>query len=130
MFAGLAIALAIIIVIYLIVYSHELSFQGLLLKSASAYLSHHPHNYFLIFLFILLTTAATALIIFQQVSFSLLYNSNNNLFDLTNPGVLGYLNIIELLWAFRFLQDACKYVSLYSLFRGWRKCGLLVLESG
>lgn len=108
LFAGIAFALAVIILVYLVLYSQELTFQGLLLRSASSYLSLHSHNYLMIPLFLFLTILTAALFMFQHIAFSLLQTSNNNLFDFFNPGVLGYLNFIEFLWALRFLQDSCK----------------------
>jgi hypothetical protein len=50
------------------------------------------------------------LIIFQQLAFSSKANSDSNYWNFSNPGVLGIFNIIEFIWGFQFLRDACKYV--------------------
>ena len=57
-----------------------------------------------------MTIGLIALIFFQQIAFSLRGTKNNNLFDLSNPGVFGIFNIIELIWGIRFLKDSCIYV--------------------
>ena len=89
-------------------FRNELKFQGLMLQYGTQFLMEKPINFIYIPIFLLLTAGLFALIMFQHISFSYLISWNNNLFDLSNPGIWGILNIIELLWGLRFLKDACK----------------------
>ena len=80
-----------------------------MLKAGANFLSEKWGNFLLIPLFILFCFGHIALIFFQQIAFSMRWSKNNNLFDLSNPGVFGILNIIELIWGFRFLKDGCMF---------------------
>ena len=105
--AGVAVLAIVVLVCYLLLYGNELRFQGLMLKLGTSFLAEKWTVFLFIPLFLLFSAGLVALIFFQQVAFSLRWSRNNNLFDLSNPGVFGILNIIELLWGVRFLKDAC-----------------------
>ena len=107
MIAGVAVLAIVVLVCYLLLYGNELRFQGLMLKLGTSFLAEKWTVFLFIPLFLLFSAGLVALIFFQQVAFSLRWSRNNNLFDLSNPGVFGILNIIELLWGVRFLKDAC-----------------------
>lgn len=93
-------------------YQKELVFQGLILKSSVRFLTERPLNFWDILIWIIFTGGLIAIILFQQLSFSYYNRKNNNLYDLSNPGIWGILNIIEYIWGLRFLKDSCSFVTI------------------
>ena len=91
-------------------YSGELRLQGIFLSYAHRFLHDWTGTFGYMVLFIVFMVAFIALIVFQHVAFTSKRGSgaNNNFWDFTNPGVLGVFNIIEFIWGFQFLRDACK----------------------
>ena len=116
----------VVLVFYLLLYGNELRFQGLMLKLGTSFLAEKWTVFLFIPLFLLFSAGLVALIFFQQVAFSLRWSRNNNIFDLSNPGVFGILNIIELVWGVRFLKDACTLGlrQSYTWYRGRRWTGI------
>lgn len=110
--AGISFALAIIIFCMFWFYSNELRLQGIFLDYARTFLHDCTGTFAYIPLFLVLMAAFVALIVFQHLAFSSKNNKNNDYWDFTNPGVLGILNILEFIWGFQFLRDACTNVSM------------------
>jgi H+/Cl- antiporter ClcA len=100
--------LALIIVLMGVLYRNALRLQGIFLDYARRLLAERSSTFVYIPIFILLTAIAFALFLLQHLAFSSKGHSNNNYFDFSNPGVLGWLNIIEFLWILQFLRDSCK----------------------
>ena len=97
-----------------------------MLKLGTEFLGEKWVNFLFLILFVLCNIGLIALILFQQVAFSMRWKgSNNDLFDLANPGVFGIFNIIELLWGTRFLKDACifAYIQLSLSYQETRSIG-------
>jgi len=92
------------------VYSNQLRLQGIFLDYSRRFLHEVSSTLFYIPIFIIFKIGLFALFIFQHCAFSSSHHSNNNFFDFSNPGFLGVLNILELIWGLRFLRDACNYV--------------------
>jgi len=88
-------------------YSAQLRLQGIFLEYARRFLHDWMAVYAYIPLFMLFLAGLIALFMFQHLAFSSKGVSNSDLWDFSNPGVLGVLNIIEFIWAFQFLRDAC-----------------------
>ena len=99
---------ALLILVYVMPNGAEIRLQGVLLRYAGRFLQEQPFTFLLVALWVQLVLGLFALVVFQQVGFSFRSRQNNNLFDLLNPGLLGILNIIELLWGLQFLKNACK----------------------
>jgi hypothetical protein len=97
-------------------YSNSLRIQGIFLDYARQFLHEVKGTFAYIFIFLLFLTGLIALIVFQHVAFSSKSHSNSNFWDFTNPGFLGVLNILEFIWAFQFLRDACKSYTIQSIF--------------
>ena len=58
----------------------------------------------------LLALGLVALIVWQHCCFSSQFASNRNFFDFNNTGFWEILNILEFIWAFQFLRDACTFL--------------------
>ncbi len=86
--------LAIIISVMGILYRNSLRLQGLFLDYSKTFISINPHVLAYIPLFINSNLALLCLFIFQHAAFSSKHNSNSNFFDFSNPGILGWLNLI------------------------------------
>jgi hypothetical protein len=99
--------LAIIIFSMFWFYSNELRLQGIFLDYACRFLHDASGTFAYIPLFLLLTAGLIALFVFQHLAFSSKGTKNSNYWDFSNPGFLGILNIIEFIWGFQFLRDAC-----------------------
>ena len=112
--AVLAVLIAVVLIVDLCLYRNELRFQGIMLKYASRFLSENPSNFVYLLFFLLLMVGLFALFLFQHICFSNIRRVNNNFFDFANPGVLGILNILELLWGLQFLRDACNFAATQS----------------
>lgn len=104
---GVSVLAIILIIVYYVLNRDEIHLQGVLLSYGARFLSENPFNFFLVLIWLQMVVGLGALIVFQQVGFSFRSRSNNNLFDLLNPGFLGVLNIIELIWGLQFLKCAC-----------------------
>lgn len=105
--AVFAFVLAIIIFCMFFFYSAELRLQGIFLEYARRFLHDWMAVYAYIPLFMFFTAGLIALFMFQHLAFSSKGVANSDLWDFSNPGALGVLNIIEFIWAFQFLRDAC-----------------------
>jgi H+/Cl- antiporter ClcA len=101
--------LALIIAVMGVVYRNALKLQGIFLDYARRLLAERFSTFAYIPIFIILTAIAFALFLFQHLAFTSKAHSNNNYFDFSNPGVLGWLNIIEFLWILQFFRDSCKH---------------------
>ncbi len=88
-------------------YSNALRIQSIFLDYARLFLHEVRGTFAYIFIFLIFLTGFIALITFQHVAFSSKSNRNTNFWDLTNPGLLGIFNILEFIWGFQFLRDAC-----------------------
>jgi len=93
-------------------YSNALRIQGIFLDYARIFLHQVSGTFAYIFIFLIFLTGFIALITFQHVAFSSKSNSNSNFWDFTNPGLLGVFNILEFIWGFQFLRDACNIKSI------------------
>ena len=115
----------ILLLIYACRTRDELKVQGIMLSYAAQYTKEQPSNILLIVVWLALLGGITSLFIWQQVAFSYNAGNNNNLFDFTNPGVLGFLNIFQYLWGLQFLKLACIVydIQLYSCCRTTRPIG-------
>jgi H+/Cl- antiporter ClcA len=100
--------LALIIAVMGLLYRNALRLQGIFLDYARRFIVEKGSSFVYIPIFLLLTAGTFTLFLFQHVAFSSKSHSNNNYFDFSNPGFLGWLNIIEFLWALQFLRDSCK----------------------
>ncbi|MCB0368407.1 MAG: hypothetical protein KDD45_02950 [Bdellovibrionales bacterium] len=97
----------IIVIVMGWVYRNEVRLQGMFLEWARMFLHDWIAVYAYIPLFMLLMAGLIALTMFQHLAFSSHYSYGTDLWNFTNPGVLGVLNILEFIWAFQFLRDAC-----------------------
>lgn len=105
--AVIALGLMVIIICMACLYQNSLRLQGIFLDYARRFNLDVPFGYLYILIFLVLTVGLFALFIFQHCAFSSKVHSNGNFFDFSNPGFLGVLNILELIWGLQFLRDAC-----------------------
>lgn len=101
--------LAIILIAMLCFYTVERKFQGIFLEYAKSFLSENPATFAYIPLFMILATGLVALIVWQHACFSSQSATSRNFFNFNNTGFWEVLNILEFIWAFQFLRDACTY---------------------
>jgi len=90
-------------------YANERKFQGLMLDYGKRFLTERPLTFFYIPFFMLLAFGLLALFIWQHCCFSSALGSGNNFFNFANGGFWTVLNVLQLIWGFRFLRDACKF---------------------
>lgn len=90
-------------------YRNQLRLEATFLEYTRRYLHEVASNYAYILLFLIFTAGLFALFIFQHCAFSSKGHSDRNFFNFFNPGFLGVLNVIELIWGLRFLRDAFNY---------------------
>jgi uncharacterized membrane protein len=100
--------LALIITAMGVFYRNALRLQGIFLDYSRRFLVEKISVFAFIPIFMILTALAFVLFIFQHSAFSSKSHSNSNFYDFSNPGILGWLNIIEFLWILQFFRDACK----------------------
>ena len=89
-------------------YSNQIKLQGIFLEYARRFLLDWVMVYAYIPLFIFFMAGLIALFMFQHLAYSSRGVSNSDFWNFANPGVLGVFNILEFIWAFQFLRDACK----------------------
>lgn len=99
--------LALIIIAMGVLYRNSLKLQGIFLDYSRRFLVEKIWVFAYIPIFMILTALAFALFIFQHSAFSAKSHANSNFYDFSNPGFLGWLNIIEFLWILQFFRDAC-----------------------
>lgn len=78
-----------------------------MLEYAKRFFTERPINFFYIPVFILFAIGLIALFVWQHCCFSSSSATNNNFFDFNNSGFWEIMNILEFIWGFRFLRDAC-----------------------
>jgi len=88
------VLLVIIIAVMGLMYRKALYLQGIFLDYTKRFLYDVPGAYCYILLFLLVSLCLISLFIFQHIAFSSRQHQNTNFFDYTNPGLLGFLNII------------------------------------
>ena len=96
-------------------YSNALHIQAIFLEYARYFLHEVRGTFVYIFIYLILLFGLIALITFQHVAFSSKSSNNTNFWDFTNPGLLGVFNILEFIWGFQFLRDACKIINIQSI---------------
>ena len=114
--------LAIILIVMLCMYANERKWQGIFLDYAKRFLSECPNTFAYIPVFMLLALGLVALIVWQHCCFSSQSASNRNFFDFNNTGFWEILNILEFIWGFQFLRDACNLSAKYSQLLRRRGC--------
>ena len=107
--------LAIILFSMFWFYSNALHIQAIFLEYARYFLHEVRGTFVYIFIYLILLFGLIALITFQHVAFSSKSINNTNFWDFTNPGLLGVFNILEFIWGFQFLRDACKIITIQSI---------------
>jgi hypothetical protein len=113
--AVFSFVLALILLVMCFVYKGEIALQGIFLEYAKTFLHDWSGVYAYIPLFILLEAGFIALFMFQHLAFSSSQGTyNSDFWNFTNPGVLGIFNILEFIWGFQFLRDACTHSSTQS----------------
>lgn len=100
--------LAVIAITMAVMYRNALRLQGIFLDYSRRFLVEKNSTFLYIPIFMILTAGLFALFIFQHAAFSSKQHSNRNFYDFSNPGLLGWLNIMEFIWGLQFLRDACK----------------------
>lgn len=103
----IVVGLALIVIVMAVFYRHALRLQGIFLDYSRRFLAEKVGVFAYIPVFMLLTLGLFALFLFQHAGFSSKRHTSSNFFNFGNPGILGWLNIIELLWGLQFLRDAC-----------------------
>ena len=99
--------LAILCLCMMFFYKTELQLQGIFLEYAKRFLLDWIAVYAYIPLFVLFMAGLVALFMFQHLAYSSKGVANSDFWNFANPGVLGVFNILEFIWAFQFLRDAC-----------------------
>ena len=90
------------------VYKNSLKNQGFFLQYAVKFLTEHPFTFIYIPVFMILAIGLVALIVWQHSCFASNFASNNNFWNFNNTGFWEIMNILEFIWGFQFLRDACK----------------------
>jgi hypothetical protein len=99
--------LAVIVISMAVFYHNALRLQGIFLDYSRRFIVEKVSTFIYIPIFMILTAGLFALFCFQHCAFSSKSHNNNNFYDFSNPGFLGWLNIIEFIWGLQFLRDAC-----------------------
>ena len=95
-----------------VVYPAEIRLQGIFLEYGNSFLTDWTKVFAYIPLFILALAGLIALFMFQHLAFSSRGVANADFWNFANPGFLGVLNVLEFIWAFQFLRDACTFVMM------------------
>jgi len=77
-----------------LLYRKALALQGIFLDYTRRFLYECPYTYLYILLYLLFRIGLLTLFIFQHLAFSSIHNNNTNFFDYSNPGLLGFLNLV------------------------------------
>ena len=101
--------LIVIISVMGFIYRNALRLQGIFLDYTRRFLYECPYTYLYIPLYLLFRIGLFSLFIFQHLAFSSVQSKDHNFFDYSNPGFLGFLNLIELIWGIQFLKDSCTF---------------------
>lgn len=113
-FLVVVFVLALIIACMWIFYPKAMRLQAIFLEYAKRFFVENYYVLIYVPIFMLLTVGLIALCLFQHCAFSSKTHSNNNFFDFSNPGLLGWLNIAEFIWGLQFLRDSSKIWFLLS----------------
>ena len=62
----------------------------------------------------LMMAGLICLFMFQHIAFSTRLTNNTDFWNFSAPGALGVFNILEFIWAFQFLRDACNSILIQS----------------